>query len=259
MFQSALAPKDERYCGADALARRSSFNPLSPRRTRDTPKRWPGPFTVSSFNPLSPRRTRDTITPPSTSPVTTVSIRSRPEGREIPVWLGCKRLALPCFNPLSPRRTRDTCLVGLQAVGFAMFQSALAPKDERYSFYLWQFAGLNKVSIRSRPEGREIPLAPRRYFLQAMGFNPLSPRRTRDTPAMVSTSRPAFTFQPALAPKDERYTREHCLAYGGTGFNPLSPRRTRDTIRKLLSRHHKQCFNPLSPRRTRDTRGFYQP
>ena len=36
-----------------------------------------------------------------------------------------------------------------------LFQSALAPKDERYTYYR-RSAVSNHVSIRSRPEGREI-------------------------------------------------------------------------------------------------------
>ena len=59
-FQSALAPKDERYPSVTALLlTMASFNPLSPRRTRDTVRVW---------HPVRLRR---------------VSIRSRPEGREI--------------------------------------------------------------------------------------------------------------------------------------------------------------------------------
>ena len=77
------------------------------------------------------------------------------------------------------------------------------------------------------------------------GFNPLSPRRTRDTysehhPAATFQSalapkdtslstRPFLRFQSALAPKDERYLL--IVAHGS--FNPLSPRRTRDIFVSL--------------------------
>ena len=108
VFQSALAPKDERYtrCGPSIRAM-MRFNPLSPRRTRDTNRRIPGPLRRNRFNPLSPRRTRDT---------------GKGEGNAEP---------------------KDE------------FQSALAPKDERYAGQkLWGLSG--RVSIRSRPEGREI-------------------------------------------------------------------------------------------------------
>ena len=112
------------------------FNPLSPRRTRDTGITTNQPGSLSCFNPLSPRRTRDTICGGDSVTLPGVSIRSRPEGREIPI--------------------------GLDATGFTgnlvkRFQSALAPKDERYRWDLVSDAvGLHGVSIRSRPEGREI-------------------------------------------------------------------------------------------------------
>ena len=110
------------------------------------------------------------------------------------------------------------------------FQSALAPKDERYTTH-------------------------------HRSFNPLSPRK--DERYVDPTS----GFQSALAPKDERYRHDADMIYcdGSLRFNPLSPRRTRDTF----CRHHKgfnrpegreiqwasgrSGFNPLSPRRTRDT------
>ena len=83
-FQSALAPKDERY-----------------RRT------WSRTLGLPCFNPLSPRRTRDTGDQHLPVGPFGVSIRSRPEGREI----------------------RASANV---VASFVPFQSALAPKDERY-------------------------------------------------------------------------------------------------------------------------------
>ena len=87
---------------------------------------------TSSFNPLSPRRTRDTRTGASARslPVPAVSIRSRPEGREIQLLFKVSGEVQSRFNPLSPRRTRDT--IEKKQLLPAWFQSALAPKDERY-------------------------------------------------------------------------------------------------------------------------------
>ena len=61
-----------------------------------------------------------------------------------------------------------------------VFQSALAPKDERY----------NALLVLHAPRSR---------------FNPLSPRRTRDT-TRDYVAAAGEAFQSALAPKDERYT-----------------------------------------------------
>ena len=60
------------------------------------------------------------------------------------------------------------------------FQSALAPKDERYQASKTMGPIFCHVSIRSRPEGREIPAS-------------------RLIGSLV------VVFQSALAPKDERY------------------------------------------------------
>ena len=78
----------------------------------------------------------------------------------VPVWLRQQEAELgnplSGFNPLPPRRTRDTTASGTCTV-VLRFQSAPAPKDERYRQCDVDYVWAAQVSIRSRPEGREIP------------------------------------------------------------------------------------------------------
>ena len=130
------------------------------------------------FNPLSPRRTRDTRGASSLSYGYLikyhVSIRSRPEGREI---LGVARLCQAVRVSLHvsirsrPEGREIPSPPKVRHRPWPRFQSALAPKDERYQVAIlprFQLAPKDEsqspttvaprktVSIRSRPEGREI-------------------------------------------------------------------------------------------------------
>ena len=133
-----------------------------------------------------------------------VSIRSRPEGREILSPLRRTIFDTRFQSALAPKDERYDLLTGPRRRS-PLFQSALAPKDERYWMSHPRATAYILVSIRSRPEGREI-----RW--------PFS-----------SLSRP-IRFQSALAPKDERYGIVPVIGWRFQGFNPLSPRRTRDTL-----------------------------
>ena len=228
-FQSALAPKDERYIISLHVIHKvlSCFNPLSPRRTRDT-------------HDLARHVVGDVV-----------SIRSRPEGREIqrdPVlfdrllkfqsalapkderymFRSVHLRLTPGFNPLSPRRTRDTSSPSDTEGSTPTFQSALAPKDERY----------RRSGSRRSPSWR---------------FNPaLAPKDERYL-KLSSQMRNGGRFQSALAPKDERYWGIPTL----TGLKNVSIR-SRPEGREIPvlypARFLSTCsFNPLSPRRTRDT------
>ena len=151
------------------------------------------------------------------------------------------------------------------------FQSALAPKDERYHL-VTVTSGIARVSIRSRPEGREIP-APVTFAVGAKvsirsrpegreipnlaGPEPWKVNvsiRSRPEGREIRQAKPTLVigveFQSALAPKDERYGRPWNALNARCCFNPLSPRRTRDTQPSALCMILWQCFNPLSPRRT---------
>ncbi len=180
-FQSALAPKDERYQASKTM----------------------GPIFCH------------------------VSIRSRPEGREIPSLQDYGANILPCFNPLSPRRTRDT-----------------EPA--------WPYRRGTRVSIRSRPEGREIHEHQGHGYLIDLFQSALAPKDER-YPGRDSVSRRVlFRFQSALAPKDERYLLHQVLEPSHPGFNPLSPRRTRDTItynrRSAVSNQFQSALAPKDER-----------
>jgi len=91
------------------------------------------------------------------TPEQIVSIRSRPEGREIPCTGIMRRPRNFRFNPLPTRRPGDTQGRGEALALSDVFQSAPDPKAGRYEAAdAWE-AKTKRVSIHSRPEGREIP------------------------------------------------------------------------------------------------------
>ena len=186
--------------------------------------------------------------------ISEVSILSRPEGREqrstikaihkirwfqsslAPKGESNAAARSPCrrsngFNPLSPRRARATA-----------------------AKLLLHF--LQRVSILSRPEGREQParnylsildkkfqssLAPkgesnpqRRHPPPPLScFNPLSPRRARATKSLHLITY-GLGFQSSLAPKGESNRVRQIVDVRSQSFNPLSPRRARATLGALI-------------------------
>ena len=133
-FQSALAPKDERYSACRTIRPWASEfqSALAPKDERYGRCTASCPVRVC-FNPLSPRRTRDTWRPLGRFNLgQLVSIRSRPEGREILDWV-CSRVTVLSFqSALAPKDERYAS-VTVESLALRGFQSALAPKDERYS------------------------------------------------------------------------------------------------------------------------------
>ena len=130
LFQSSLAPKGE-----------------SNVRRLGTSRLWP------SFNPLSPRRARATKRLTIVKPLITVSILSRPEGREQRGESrgGCRWYG---FNPLSPRRARATIHKRCKTHQHHRF-NPLSPRRARATISWVNNAPTPPVSILSRPEGRE--------------------------------------------------------------------------------------------------------
>ena len=195
LFQSALAPKDERYAPAAVQVQLHGSSPNVSIRSRPEGREIrgagrSGPSIRGSmrFNPLSPRRTRDT---------------------EAVEFQAIRYASMSFQSALAPKDERYEVTANAGNASKDEFQSALAPKDERYRIGAKTLAALRhgrtRVSIRSRPEGREIRGRSRRCLRDAIP-----------------------TFQSALAPKDERYSGSpegQCKCR----FNPLSPRRTRDT------------------------------
>ena len=160
MFQSSIAPKDDRYL----IDRRPDPNELS-------------------FNPRSPRRTTATCFAKKDIFLPQVSILDRPEGRPLlsvdddEVWcitrfnprsprrttatseIGNSLGATLSFNPRSPRRTTATDFgLGLLNKARVMFQSSIAPKDDRYRLSFEELRLQIAVSILDRPEGRPLLL-----------------------------------------------------------------------------------------------------
>ena len=156
MFQSSLAPKDERYDGASrGFAELIGFNPRSPRRTSATT------FAVAPFI------------------IVNVSILARPEGRallrgaqqamslsgfqsslapkdERYQRLQSIRRMTHCFNPRSPRRTSATGDTAPNGVSISV--SILARPEGRALHPRPSSAQAGCiVSILARPEGRALP------------------------------------------------------------------------------------------------------
>ena len=228
-FQSALAPKDERYDLLTGPRRRSPLfqSALAPKDERYyfPTHLWYGIFKVS--------------------------IRSRPEGREIRGSQNLSRRSYWFQSALAPKDERYGTGSGYTGLEKG-FQSALAPKDERYPRGVVGSIIGPMVSIRSRPEGREIQsqLYPPK---SRQCFNPLSPRRTRDTTQFRSLAE-VFNVSIRSRPEGREILHRRADAFHSSKcFNPLSPRRTRDTGPQTSLDRAARCFNPLSPRRTRDT------
>ncbi len=134
-----------------------------------------------------------------------VSIRSRPEGREILNMAP----GLSSWMPVSIRSRpegREIPMISKQHHQInKSFQSAPDPKAGRYAAMGEQYRVRGDVSIRSRPEGREI-------------------RRRH-----IGVRRTDCEFQSAPDPKAGRYTGHLIDCRSHFCFNPLPTRRPGDT------------------------------
>ena len=134
-----------------------------------------------------------------------VSILDRPEGRPLPYDLVGKPRRLS-FNPRSPRRTTATPGKAGRIYASTMFQSSIAPKDDRYLIYSCITNKLlkhcfNPRSPRRTTATRELIDTP---WQHQGSFNPRSPRRTTATRDLM-TLESIHLFQSSIAPKDDRY------------------------------------------------------
>ena len=207
-----------------------------------------------------------------------VSIRSRPEGREEPIDHRAVPVQLPfqsAPDPKAGRNLRSRRLPGRQG----KFQSAPDPKAGRNERDHGLGIGRCRVSIRSRPEGREELGVARVHHAAIDGFNPLPTRRPGGTgfvlgePAGLDVSirsRPegreepcghrhrssCRRFQSAPDPKAGRNGGSHEGHGVADGFNPLPTRRPGGTSASILSMDGDWCFNPLPTRRPGGTPGL---
>ncbi len=114
-------------------------------------------------------------------------------------------------------------------MAYTMFQSAPDPKAGRYMIRILRIESCINVSIRSRPEGREIP---KMMILLGLQFY------------VSIRSRPEGR---------EIQVRSRGSARGPMCFNPLPTRRPGDTQIPDIRDPHSQSFNPLPTRRPGDT------
>ena len=157
-FQSALAPKDERYkrnLSTCLLVIPRFQSALAPKDERY------GHFRVwlrSDFR---------------------VSIRSRPEGREIQGEVYTTSAFAKFQSALAPKDERYLEVTSERGL-YDVFQSALAPKDERYKQGEGIKYGMSRFQSALAPKDERYRRR-HRHSSRAASFNPLSPRRTRDT------------------------------------------------------------------------------
>ena len=192
--------KDAAHPSASAMFQ-SAPDPKAGRNSAATASRVP----IWSFNPLPTRRPGGTATASRSRPATSVSIRSRPEGREEPGGTVSQSGVSKFQSAPDPKagRNRRSSSSSPRTTGFNPLPTRRPGGTYRESLREESRA----VSIRSRPEGREEPPGSRGPLVLKPCFNPLPTRRpggTRGKPRSGS---------------------------GKSGFNPLPTRRPGGTSR----------------------------
>ena len=133
----------------------------------------------------------------------TVSIRSRPEGRERVRHSGRPSRSIICFNPLPTRRPGESRITGSESItSWVSIRSR--PEGRERVRGLPRRPVEFRVSIRSRPEGRERGCGNCWPTAAASGFNPLPTRRPGERLWVDAFLGPGHKFQSAPDPKAGR-------------------------------------------------------